>query len=565
MPNLIDTVVNYFAPRAGLARARARYATRIYDAATVGRRGSSWRNRNTSANAEIQLALRPLRDRCRELVRNTPHAGRMVSVFVSNTVGVGLRPVADTGSDGLDKRVLELWQEWQETADVEGVLTFAAQQALAVHSMIETGEVVLRFIDRRPDELKQLGIESPIPLQTQLLEADFIDQWREGIYGTVGQNPPPDLGLTPDTKRSRLGVGLGEFDRRTGLWLYPWHPGEVVTYNIQPAVSRFHPRPECLHIYRPLRPGQVRGVPWLAPVMTTARDLSDFMDAMLVKARVEACFAAFVVNPDEFEQILEQTPPDQTPEPVSAGMPTATMSTLEPGMIQQLRGGQDIKFAQPTTTTQVEPVLMHDLMAMAAGAGVTYDQLTGDLRQANYSSLRAGKLDFRRLVEQIQAQVVIPMLCKPVWDRFIKRAILGGQLRDRSDGYPAHWVTPAWESVNPKFDLEAELHSVRAGRLSPQDFIASWGNDWRKVVKDWAEFKKACDENELVFDINAWQTNRAGQTQKTPEALNKPPPAPVAGAPFGKKPNGAAPANPKSGSGAPNGSGGESTSQGSNQ
>jgi len=558
MPNPLDAIINYISPKRGLARARARYAQRIYDAAAVGRRSSNWQARHTSANAEISLALRPLRDRCRELVRNTPHAGRMVSIFVSNAVGVGLRPVADTGSDRLDKTCVELWEEWQETADVEGVLTFAAQQALAVHSMIETGEVVLRFVSRTPDELKAFGIESPIPLQTQLLEADFIDQWREGIYGTGEFS---ELGLTADTKRSRLGVGLGEFDRRTGLWLFPWHPGELTTYNLRPGISRFHPRPECLHIYRPLRPGQVRGVPWLSPIMTTARDLADFMDAVLVKARVEACFSAFVINPDEFEQILQPTPPDQTPDPVSLPMPDATMTTLEPGMIQQLRSGQDIKFAQPTATTQIEPILMHDLMAMAAGAGITYDQLTGDLRQANYSSLRAGKLDFRRLVEQVQAQVIIPMLCKPVWDRFVKYAILSGQLRDRTDGYQAHWVTPAWESVNPKFDLEAELHSVRAGRLSPQDFIASWGSDWRKVLSDWSEFKKACDEEGLVFDINAWQVNRAGQVQQIKQPGQpggaKPPNKPSGFPPSadttggGSKGNGASPSG-----GVANGSGG---------
>jgi capsid protein len=59
-----------------------------------------------------------------------------------------------------------------------------------------------------------------------------------------------------------------------------------------------------------------------------------------------------------------------------------TITTLEPGTMKLLKPGQDIKFAQPSSTNQIEPVLMFDLMAMAASVGVTYDQLSGDLRGA---------------------------------------------------------------------------------------------------------------------------------------------------------------------------------------
>src|SRR5579871_6072181 len=245
--NILDRVIGYLAPQAGLARARARYAMRVYDGATVGRRASNWRARHTSANAEIGYAIRPLRDRSRELVRNTPHIGRAIDIIVANAIGTGIRPASATGIDGVDRRVNDAWEEWQSQSDVEGCLSFYAQQALACRSMIESGEIVCRFIDGEfPD------VASKVPLQIQLLEADFIDQWREGVYGmAVG------LGLTADTKRSRLGVGLGNFDRRTGLWLYPWHPGEVTTYNMRPGISQFFPRGEVLHSFKPMRPGQV--------------------------------------------------------------------------------------------------------------------------------------------------------------------------------------------------------------------------------------------------------------------------------------------------------------------
>lgn len=510
MRNPIDAVINFFSPEAGVRRARARMAQRVYEGAQFGRRTSSFRGRTASANVEIWHAIRPLRDRSRELVRNTPHAPRMMDILVCNGIGIGLRPVPKTGSDRLDTKVVELWEDWECYADIENRISFNAMQALAFRSVIESGEVILRFIDK-PDK------QNRVPLQLQLLEADFIDEYRDGFYGREG------TGLTKQTNRSRLGIGLGDFDRRTGVWLWPWHPGELLYTQRGPGLgfknftSSFFPNVteggDILHIFRELRPGQVRGVPWFAPILTTTRDLEDYVDALQVKAKVEACFAGFIVNPDDMEPLLDVTT-DGPAAITSPANPALDVTTLEPGMLKTLRSGQDIRFAQPTTTSQAEPLLLHTMMAMAAGIGCTYDQLSGDLRQANYSSLRAGKLDFRRLVEQIQFHMLVPQLCRPVWDRFISRAIIAGLLKERGKGYPCDWVTPAWEPINPKIDLDAEQHEVRSGRVSPQEYIASRGADWRQVQDDFKEFFDRADKLGLVFDIDVRHTTRTGAAQK---------------------------------------------------
>jgi lambda family phage portal protein len=509
MANALDAVIAFFAPQRALQRTRARMALRIYEGAAVGRRTSSFRGTQSSANTEISGALKPLRDRARELVRNTPHAKRALDIIVSQAIGTGLRPVPRTGSSGLDKRLVDLWRRWECSCDIEERLSFGAMQALAVRSMVESGEIACRFIDVRPN-----GNASRVPLRLQLLEADFIDQYRDGMYGDEQR-----LGITPETKRSRLGVGLGDFDRRTGLWLLPWHPGEVTTYNMDPGISRFQPKDSVLHMFSQARPGQVRGVSWFAPIITTTADMSDFADAVRVKARVEACFAAFVTNSDESSPLLDQAAGIDGVY-TSASNPDALVSTLEPGMIKELRSGQDIRFAQPTTATQVEPMLLYGMMAMAAGLGITYDQLSGDLRQANYSSLRAGKLDFRALVEELQYHTIIPQFCQPIWDRFISRAIIAGELKERAKGFPCDWVTPAWAAVNPKFDYDAEQHVVRSGRQSPQQYIAEWGNDWRSIIDDWAEFNEYCDEKGVVFDIDPRTRTRAGSAQPEPKDPN---------------------------------------------
>jgi capsid protein len=75
------------------------------------------------------------------------------------------------------------------------------------------------------------------------------------------------------------------------------------------------------------------------------------------------------------------------------------------------------------------------LHAIAAGAGVTYEQLTGDFSRVNYSSMRGGMLEFRELVELFRWIYFIPMFCEPIFDWFVDAAWTAGKVRtDSYDG-----------------------------------------------------------------------------------------------------------------------------------
>lgn len=499
--NFLDKTIGWFSPSRGATRARARAAMRAYEGAQVGRRGSSWRATGSSQNTELGGSLKPLRDRARELGRNNPIAARILDILPAHVVGTGIVPVANTGVDKIDRQVNDLWNEWCKRADVTGRQSFYAMQVLAVRSIIESGEVVARFITTEFDEKRN----GPVPLKLQLLEADFIDHYRDGV---LGGSAYPDT-KNARVKRTRLGVALGDYDRWEGLWLWPYHPGEITTLNQVSITSQFVAQDDLLHVFKMIRPGQVRGVSWFAPVLMTARDLADFIDAVNVKARVEACFAGFITNDDSTMPLMDGDTSGLLG--VDASLPQAQLTTLEPGMLKELRTGQQISFAQPTSNTQIEPMMLYNLQALAAGVGCTYDQATGDLRQANYSSLRAGKLDFWRLVSQFQQHMLIPMFCQPVWDRFIADAILSGRLKKNKGGYPVDWVVPSREAIDPKKDLDAEKNEVRSGRMTMQEFIASKGGNWRTTLDDFSAFFERADELGLVFDTDVRKVDQHGR------------------------------------------------------
>jgi lambda family phage portal protein len=481
----------WVAPQAAVSRARALALlehVRAYDGAMGGRRAQSFTAKGSSANAELAGALPKLRDRVRDLVRNTPFAARTLDIVGGHAIGTGIRVEWNTGADRTDRLTGEAFEEWCRTSDVEGVLDFAGQQLVATRSMLEGGDAVVRLVDR------PMGRGRRVPLALQVLEGDFIDEARDGA--------------TYDGRQARLGVAVGDWSERLGLYLHRDHPGEPLRRYAGVAGSAFVPREEALHLYRPLRAGQVRGVPFLAPVVMTSRDFADFMDAIVVKARLEACLGLFVKADNSGPKTLAQGKAENG----------RTVEEMRPGMILYGQPGEEVTTIAPTSAPQVEPVSKVALRGMAVGAGVTYAQMTGDLTEANYSSLKAGSIDFRRLVEQLQWLVLVPMLMERVVERWVDRAILAGVLRERRGGYPRSYIMPAVEPIDPLKDLKADILAVRSGRMAPQEFIAAYGRPWREVIAQFDAFYDAIGDK--VFDIDPRRTTQAGQAQQDPAEIN---------------------------------------------
>ncbi len=472
----------WVAPGAASARLRtfaAIDAWRSYDAANRGRRGASFKRGADSANAALSTALKPLRDRSRDMSRNTWIGQRMLDVLCAHVVGTGIVVKFK------DKTAQRLWNEWIKRSDVEGEIDFAGQQLAAVRAMLEGGDSLVRFVPR--------PLDTPgVPLRLQVLEGDFIDETRDGLV---------------DERRVRLGVVLGEWDAREGFYIFPRHPGEAAV-SVGGAsglsLSRFIPRSEFCHLFRALRPGQVRGVPLMAPMMMTARDFADLMDAVVVKARMEACIGLLITSSDGRTGLPGTVAQGEAPEPIDR---------LRPGMTMRFRDGETVQAFAPASTSQFEPIALSALQGIAAGGMITYDQLTGDLRRANYSSMKTGRIEHRRLVEQLQWLCVVPKLMEPVVERFLETAIMAGKLRRRVAPYTREYIMPANEPVDPLKDMQADILAVRSGRMTPQEFIASWGNDPDEVLQATADFWKAADEMGVILDTDPRRTTQTGAAQ----------------------------------------------------
>lgn len=481
---LMDRALAAVAP--GLAARR--YAARIsidnlrrgYEGASRGRGTDGWKTANTSADAEISAAGAILRDRMRDLVRNNPLAGQAVQVLVNNIIGTGIRPRAASKDKELNKRVDELFEKWSMRSDAHGHTDFYGLQVLAVREMIEGGDL---FALKRPLRRANGGV----PLQVELREADHLDDAR--------------FADDPQGVRIKQGIEYDRNGRRTAYWMFPDHPGDNAPIFSRRLESVRVPTDMVAHLFERQRV-QSRGVPWGTPALKALRDLDDWQMAELVRKKTEACLVGIVFGDDEDQMRVTPTIQD------SEGR---QIEQFEPGLIAYARGGKDIKFNQPAATPGIREWNLVQMHIIAAGFRVPYALMTGDLSQANFSSSRAGLNEFRRMVEQVQWQVVIPMFCERVWSWFIDAAFTAGLIP--SDDVPAEWAPPRFESVNPWQDAQTDLLEVRAGFASTPQMIAKRGYDPLAVIEEQAAFMRETDRLQLVFTSDARKVSDAGLAQ----------------------------------------------------
>lgn len=432
-----------------------------YNAATTGNR-ASWRATAGSADGAAWGERERLAYAARHLARNNPIALRAKQAIAAHAVGPGIIPKIRGGTDAQRMLLLGLIEQHCDTTaiDADGRTNLYGLQRLALDATVGDGEVLMRLRPRRADD----GL--PLPFQVQLLEMDYLDGARHG-------------GL-PNGGWIDQGIEYDPVGRRVAYWLFPQHPGDAMRGIAKPLrlTSVRIPASDVLHLYRQDRPGQMRGVSWLAPVAMNLQDLDDVGDAHRMRQKIAACFAAFRKAPEP-----DDAPGTGTAAQIAAG--PGGMATLSPGRIQNLQPGEDITFADPPGVDGLDDYMRHELRAVAAGMGITYEALTGDLSQVNFSSGRMGRLEMDRNVTAWQWLMMIPQVCQPLGDRILREARLA--TGDSFDGVRIEWTPPRREIIDPAREIPAIKEAIRGGLLSQSQAIREMGNDPERVLQEIAD------------------------------------------------------------------------------
>jgi lambda family phage portal protein len=457
------------------------WAAADYEAAASTRRTTGWIVSTSDINTLVFRSADTLRSRSRDMVRRNPWAANALDAFVANAIGTGIKPQSLHPDAGLKEQIQELWLRWTDEADATGLTDFYGLQAMACRLVMEAGECFIRLRPRLPKD----GLS--VPLQLQLLEAEHL--------------PANETRRLENGYYIRAGIEFDKIGRRVAYHLYREHPGDTSNPMASTELVRVS-ADSVLHLFRPLRPGQLRGQPWLTQVLVKLYELDQYDDAELVRKKTAAMFAGFVTKNAPEDQILGESAPD------SSG---ASLAGLEPGTLQVLLPGEDVKFSTPADVGATYETFMRvQLRSIAAGMGITYEQLTGDLTGVNYSSIRAGLLEFRRRCEQFQHQVIVYQMCRPIWRRWIEAALLAGTLRAMADDpglLDVKWIAPGWAWVDPLKDIKAQIMAVRAGFKSRAEVVSEQGYDAEAIDREIAADNARADALGLEYDSDPRKEN----------------------------------------------------------
>ena len=476
--------------------AQAAPRRRMYQGAQFSRLTADWVTGNTSADSEVYGSAQKLRDRARQLCRDNDYARQALRAIEGNVIGQGIPFQSQVRMQrggkldtGINDAIEAAWKRWSyaQHCHTGGKLCFADIERLVIRACAESGEVFIRLV-------RQSFGGSTIPLAMEVIEADQLD---DGLNGRSQQG-----------NEIRMGVEVDGWGRPIAYHFLAYHPGDYQFSNQQISTQRHKriPAEEVVHLYRTERPGQTRGVSWFASAIQRLHHLAGYEQAEVVRARASSALMGFITSP-EGELIGDDV------------MDGERVSNFEPGVFKYLQAGESVTVPQlDAPDGQFEPFLRAMLRAMAAGIGCSYETISRDFSQTNYSSSRLSLLEDRDHWRILQTWL-IENFHRRVFSEWLDLAVLSNALA--LPGYEqqperfkaARWMPRGWAWVDPAKEVAAYKEAVRCGFKTLADVVAEQGGDLDELLLARQSELAKLDEMGIVVDSDPTQVTGAGQQQ----------------------------------------------------
>ena len=503
--NIIDKVISSVSPKRALEREVARKRLDIINSG-YGNHGANntkksmigWTYGGGSHREDIEENVGTLRQRSRDLYYGGSNlATGAVKRLRTNTVGTGLKlkstideeilNISSQEARKLEEKIEREFAHWANSTncDIERLDNFYQLQQLALLNALLSGDsFALMTTTERAGSIYDLRIN--------LIEADRVS--------------------TPDDKVVDSLICEGVEKNKEG---------EVIAYHI----SAFHPlsykegykrewtrvkaygektgRRNVLHIMNRERIGQVRGVPFLSPVIETIKQLGRYTEAEVLAAVVSGLFTVFIEKENAGEGIPfgESVPEDQQ-------IDSADENSIElgPGAVVDLAEGEKANVVNPgRPNPNFDPFVMSVIKQMGAALEIPFEVLIMAFNN-NYSASRAAILEFFKVIKMYR-EWFITDFCKPIYEEWLSEAVAKGRINAPGffadplikDAYcSSEWNGPSSGQLDPKKEVEAAALRVQNGfSTREKETTELTGTDFYKNIKQ----RKR--EEELMREVEA--------------------------------------------------------------
>ena len=517
---LADRLIHWFDPIKGQQRYHARLRSALmggYTSADKTRRANQLGGvREMDADSAILPDLVTLREESQHLSRNNPLASGALKTNITKVIGTGL-----VVKSQINRRILNMDDEaadaWERAAerefrlatetreiDAERQLPFSLMQGLVYLRVLEDGDILVNL-----PRFSRAG--SPYRLKLQLIEAARLC------------NPQ----FEADTETRIAGVDKDGSGGPAAYHVVNRHPGNLRMLALRSRRSEYSWQtlkafsksgaPLALHLYDKTRPGQTRGVPYLAPVIELIKQLGRYTDAEVMAAVVSGMLTVFVYS-ETGSPDFGPAPTMDNPDGDASAQADITGMEMGYGSVVGIPDGHRIESVNPNRpNTAFDPFYIAITRQIGMALEIPFEVLVKHFT-SSYSAARAALEDawdyFLRRRQWLAVQ-----FCQPIYEAVITEAIVRGRLAApgflsdpliRKAWLGSLWTGDAPNQIDPQKEVNAAKERI-ALRISTRAEERSrlLGGDFEAIQPQILKEEKWLRENNMGQAVTA----EAGQQE----------------------------------------------------
>lgn len=471
----LDNFIGIFNPKAALARKAARFGLRLaqgYDAAAPWRNSANWIPADGRAEEINRRSRSFLRTKARYLERNSEIVNSVLNAYLRNVVGKGFNLQVKTDDTEWNSLLESAWREWCKpgNCDVTGQYSLTEILSMIVRrKLVDGGILLVKIYDK----------DAKIPFQIQLREVDDIDSF--------GQMKSPQGNLIVD------GIEVNKYGKPLSFYLkqYDWET-LLQTESERVLADRVY------YLFEKVRPTQIREITRFARTLDKINDLDEFFQAVIFAQKITAAVAIFITSDDYSAGGIGRS---GSVAGSGSGKGTDVGTRIDPGSIKKLNPGEKVESLVPSgQTSELNNFNLSMMRQISSGQGLSYEQVTRDVSQVNYSSARQNLLEDWKVFNAEQ-QFLIEHFLDDVFEQVIKSAILKGFIpaeklpRDfwkNPEVYLKHqFVGQSMPWIDPYKEALANQIMLASYQMTLQEYCAKTGRDYEEVIEQLLKENKA--------------------------------------------------------------------------
>ena len=183
--------------------------------------------------------------------------------------------------------------------------------------------------------------------------------------------------------------------------------------------------------------------------------------------------------------------------------------TLTPGVIQYLNQGDEVQVVNPSgQSTDATAYTKQEMRMISSGQGLSYETVSRDMSESNYSSARQGSIEDELTYEEERDQLMEVM--DEIYETFVISLVLSGKLNvkdfwENKEKYLSHkWIKAPKKWIDPMKEANANKIAMNTGQKTWADMAAENGKDWKEMIDEIAEImeygnEKGIDMGGVIF------------------------------------------------------------------